>query len=117
MHIMQELTNKTNFLLENTQDFNQTTLGGPQDPIVFIDNISFYFYAISSVQDLIEELQMVMSWLFQHTSNFFLRFMVESILIFQNAPFSTWFFLTSEIAPSIFKMVSAVQTNFDEQKM
>ena len=40
MHIMQELpTIKTNFLFENSQDFNQTIHGRPQDPIVFIHNI------------------------------------------------------------------------------
>ena len=48
---MRELaTNKTNFLFENTQDFNQTTDGTPQDPIVFIHNISLYFNCFSSVK-------------------------------------------------------------------
>ena len=54
-------TSKPNFLFENTQDFNQTTHLGPQEPIVFIDNISLYFYAISSVHNLIEEWQIVTS--------------------------------------------------------
>ena len=72
MHIMQELpTNKTNFLFKNTKDFNQTTYGGPQVPIVFIDNNSLDFHAISSVQDLVEESQTVTLQLFQHCSNFF----------------------------------------------
>ena len=40
MHIMLELpTIKTDFLFENSQDFNQTTHGRPQDSIVFIDDI------------------------------------------------------------------------------
>ena len=53
MHIMQELpTNKTNFLFENTKDFNQTIHGRPQDPIVFIHNISLYFNCLGSVKDV-----------------------------------------------------------------
>ena len=52
MHIMWQLpTNKTNFLFENTQDFNQTTQGRPQDPIVFIHIISLYFNCLGSVKD------------------------------------------------------------------
>ena len=51
MHIMWELpTIETNFLFENSQDFNQTTHGRPQDPIVFIHKISLYFKFISSVK-------------------------------------------------------------------
>ena len=51
MHIMQELpTINNDFLFENSQDFNQTTHGKPQDPIVFIDNISLYLNCISSVK-------------------------------------------------------------------
>ena len=50
MHIMWELpTIKTDFLFENSQDFNQSTHGRPQDPIVFINNITLYFNCISSV--------------------------------------------------------------------
>ena len=41
---------KTDFLFENSQDFNQTTHARPQHPIVFIDNISLYFNCISSVK-------------------------------------------------------------------
>ena len=49
MHIMRELpTIKTDFLFENSQDFNQTTHARPQHPIVFIDNISLYFNSLSS---------------------------------------------------------------------
>ena len=41
MHIMQELqTNRPNFLFKNIQDFNKTIGVGPQEPIVFIDNIN-----------------------------------------------------------------------------
>ena len=50
-HIMRELpTIKTDFLFENSQDFNQTTHARPQHSIVFIDNISLYFNCISSVE-------------------------------------------------------------------
>ena len=43
-------TIKTNFLFQNSQDLNQTTHARPQDPIVFIHNISLYFNCISSVK-------------------------------------------------------------------
>ena len=43
-------TIKTDFLFENSQDFNQTTHGRPQDSITFIHNISLYFNCISSVK-------------------------------------------------------------------
>ena len=50
---MRELpTNKTNFLSENTQDFNQMTHGRPQDPIVFIHNISLDFNCLGPVKDV-----------------------------------------------------------------
>ena len=54
MHIMQELpTNKPNFLFfKNTQDFNQTTHLGPQEPIGFIDNIILHFNCLGSVKDV-----------------------------------------------------------------
>ena len=45
-------TIKTDFLFENSQDFNQTTHARPQHPIVFIHNISLYFNCISSVKYL-----------------------------------------------------------------
>ena len=45
-------TIKTDFLFENSQDFNQTTHARPQYPIVFIHNISLYFNCISSVNYL-----------------------------------------------------------------
>ena len=43
-------TIKTDFLFENSQDFNQTTHARPQHPIVFIHNISLYCNCISSVK-------------------------------------------------------------------
>ena len=45
-------TIKTDFLFENSQDFNQTTHARPQHPIVFIHNISLYLNCISSVKYL-----------------------------------------------------------------
>ena len=45
-------TIKTNFVFENSQDFNQTTHARPQHPIVFIDIISLYFNCTSSVKYL-----------------------------------------------------------------
>ena len=45
-------TIKTDFLFENSQDFNQTTHARPQHPIVFIHNISLYFNCTSSVKYL-----------------------------------------------------------------
>ena len=54
-HIMLELpTIKTDFLFENSQDFNQTTHARPQHPIVFIDIISLYFNCTSSVKYLFQ---------------------------------------------------------------
>ena len=43
-------TIKTDFLFENSQDFNQTTHARPQHAIVFIHSISLYFNCISSVK-------------------------------------------------------------------
>ena len=43
-------TIKTDFLFENSQDFDQTTHARPQHPIVFIDIISLYFNCIGSVK-------------------------------------------------------------------
>ena len=62
MHIMQELsTNKPSFSFKYTEDFNQTTHVAPYEPIVFNDNISFYFNSLSSIQDVFKESLMVMS--------------------------------------------------------
>ena len=55
MHTMWELPkNKPIFLINTTQNFKQTKHTAPQLPIIFIDNISFYFYAIISVKDLMD---------------------------------------------------------------
>ena len=43
-------TIKTDFLFENSQDFDQTTHARPQQAIVFIDIISLYFNCIGSVK-------------------------------------------------------------------
>ena len=43
-------TIRTDFLFENSQDFNQTTHARPQHPIVFIDNFSLYVNCITSVK-------------------------------------------------------------------
>ena len=43
-------TIKTDFLFENSQDFNQSTHARPQHPIVFIHIISLYFNCFSSVK-------------------------------------------------------------------
>ena len=45
-------TIKTDFLFNNSQDFNQTTHARPQHPIVFIEIISLYFNCTSSVKYL-----------------------------------------------------------------
>ena len=71
MHIMSELpTNKLNFLFKNTQYFNQTTYIGPQEPIVFIDNINLHLNCLGSVKD-------VFKWLHHsHIMLFFSHMMV-----------------------------------------
>ena len=43
-------TIKTDFLFDNSQDFDKTTHARPQHPIVFIDIISLYFNCIGSVK-------------------------------------------------------------------
>ena len=45
-------TIKTDFLFENSQDFNQTIHARPQHSIVFIHNITLYSNCISSVKYL-----------------------------------------------------------------
>ena len=50
MHIMHELpTNKVNFLIKTTQDFNSSRHAAPHLPIVFTDNIILYFNQIPFV--------------------------------------------------------------------
>ena len=51
---------------KNTQDFNQTTHVGLQDPSVFTDNISFYFYSIISTKKLNERVMQITSFRFQN---------------------------------------------------
>ena len=46
---------QANFLFNNMQDFKQTTHVGQQDPFIFISNTNFYFYAMMSAKDLMEE--------------------------------------------------------------
>ena len=53
---MQKLPkNKANFIFKKMQDFNQTTHVGPQDLSVFTDNISFYFYPVISIKNLMKQ--------------------------------------------------------------
>ena len=67
MYFMQKLpTNKANFIFKNTQDFNQTKHVGLQDPNVFTDNISFYFYPIISIKNLMKQSHNSTSQLFKH---------------------------------------------------
>ena len=50
MHIMHELqTDKGNFLIKTTQDFNSSRHAAPHLPIVFTDNIILYFNKIPFV--------------------------------------------------------------------
>ena len=72
MYFMQKLpTNKANFIFKNMQDFNQTTHVGPQELNVFTDNISFYFYPIISIKNLMKQSHNGTSWLFQHSLKIF----------------------------------------------
>ena len=96
-HIMLELpTIKTDFLFENSQDFNQTTHARPQHPIVFIHNISLYFNCISSVKYVFKRSRnghvMPFSavrpkpWNFQYGFQHTLKYLTWS-----STQFSTWF--------------------------
>ena len=92
-HIMLELpTNKTDFLFENSQDFNQTTHARPQHPIVFIHNISLYFNCISSVKYVFKKV----------TSQSRHAFFCSTT---QGLKFSTWFSTHFEIFDMIFNTV------------
>ena len=92
---MQELpTNMANFLFKNTQGFNQTTHVEPEEPIVFIDNISFYFYAIISVKNLMKQSHNGMSQLFQQGLKIFYVLRLNTLFKMQNKCFSTWSFPT-----------------------
>ena len=62
MQVMQELPiNKPYFLFKHTEDFNQSTYIEAYEPIVFNDDLSFYFNSLSSVQDVLKESLIVMS--------------------------------------------------------
>ena len=75
MYIMWDLPiNNANFIIKNTQDFNQTIHVGPKDSNVFTDNISFYFYAIISIKNLIKQSHNGTTWLFHHSLKPVLRF-------------------------------------------
>ena len=95
MYFMWELpTNKANFIFKNTQDFNQTTHVGPQELNVFTDNISFYFYPIISIKNLMKQSHNGMSWLFQHGLKIIQVLRFNTCFRMQNACFSTWSFST-----------------------
>ena len=95
MYFMRELpTNKANFIFKNTQDFNQTTHAGPHDLNVFTDNISFYFYPIISIKNLIKQSCNVMSRLFQHSLKIFRVLRLNICFRMQNTCCSTRSFLT-----------------------
>ena len=94
MYFMQKLpTNKANFIFKNIQDFNQTTHVGPKEPSVFTDNISFYFYPIISIKNLMKQSCNGMSWLFQHGPKIFRVLRLNRRFRMQNVYFSIWSFL------------------------
>ena len=63
MHIMQELpTNKANFLIKTTQDFNSSRHAAPHLPIVFTDNIILYFNYKLFVLHVFKRSRNGMSW-------------------------------------------------------
>ena len=90
-------TIKTDFLFENSQDFNQTTHARPQYPIVFIHNISLYFNCISSVK-------YIFKWSWSRSRHAFFCGMTKAdggksayacfgmqiILLFSNFKMATW---------------------------
>ena len=88
MYFMQKLpTNKVNFIFKNMQDFNQTIHVGPQDPNVFTDNISFYFYPIISIKNLMKQSRNGMSWLFQPGPKIFRVLQLNTWFRMQNVCF------------------------------
>ena len=87
---MQKLpTTKANFIFKNMQDFNQTTRVWPQDRSVFADNISFYFYPIIFIKNLMKQLHNGTSWLFQHGLKIFRVSGLDVHFRMQNTCFST----------------------------
>ena len=85
-------TIKTDFLFENSQDFNQTTHARPQHPIVFIHNISLYFNCISSVK-----------YVFKRSNHG--NVMPFFCSMTQALKFSTWFSTHFEIFDMVFNIV------------
>ena len=58
MQIMKKLPkNKPNSYFKHTQDFNQATDVAPYGPIVFNNDISFYFNSLSSVQNVLSHIR------------------------------------------------------------
>ena len=84
---MQELpTNKPNFPFKHTQDVNQTRHVAPYEPIVFNDNICFYFNSLSSVQDVLKESCYVYVTVFYDMPQ---NFWVLQLNMFQKIPLTT----------------------------
>ena len=95
MYFMQKLpTNKANFIFKNMQDFNQTTHVGPQELNVFTNNISFYFYPIISIKNLMKQSRNGTSRLFQHSLKIFWVLRLNKCFRMQNTCFSIQSFLT-----------------------
>ena len=95
MYFMQKLpTTKANFIFKNMQDFNQTTHVWPQDPSVFTDNISFYFYPIISIKKLMKQSRNGTSQLFQYGPKIFQVLRLNMHFRMQNVCFSTRSFST-----------------------
>ena len=88
---MQELpTNKPNFPLKHTQDFNQTTHVAPYGPIVFNDNISLYFNYSYYVSNLVERVTTGHVTVISTQFEMFSSFAVECTLKCHYAFFSIW---------------------------
>ena len=102
MHIMHELpTNKANFLIKTTQDFNSSRHAAPHLPIVFTDNIILYFNWIPFVLHVFKRSRNAhITFIFGHftvyayrTSKFFCKKTLE--FLFQDKkPFQGWNYYT-----------------------
>ena len=74
MHIMHELpTNKANFLIKTTQDFNLSRHAAPHLPIVFTDNIILYFNYKLFVLHLFKRSRNGMSWGVYRNADIFVK--------------------------------------------
>ena len=60
-------TIETDFLFENSQDFNQTTHARPQHPIVFIHNISLYRSGTVNSKSFVGKVLLRIKWKFELT--------------------------------------------------